>query len=62
MSAASQHERLAEAMAGERERAQAARREQVAGGQSQRPVKRFVRPRVVGRVARLAGTLLVGEP
>ena len=62
MRAAPEHEGLTKAVAGERQRAEAAGRDQVARGQGERPVQRFVRLRVVGRVACLARTLLVSEP
>ena len=48
-------------MAGERERAEAARGDQVARREPERPVQRLLRLRVVGRIAGLARPLLVGE-
>ena len=60
--AAAERERLAEAVPRERERAEPAGREQVARREAQRPAQHLVRLRVVGRVARLARPLLVGEP
>ena len=60
--AAAERERLAEAVPRERERAEAAGRDQVARREAQRPAQHLVGLRVVGRVARLARPLLVREP
>ena len=62
MRAAAERERLAEAVPRERERAEAAGREQVARREAQRAAQHLVGLRVVGRVAGLARPLLVGEP
>ena len=62
MRAAAERERLAEAVARQRERAEAARRDQVARRELQRAAQRLARLRVVGRIAGLARALLVREP
>jgi len=58
---AAEHERLAEAMAGQRERTAGARRGRIPRSELARTVERLLRLRVVGRVAGLPGSLLVGE-
>ena len=59
---AAEHERVGETVARERERAEAARRDEVVWREAERARQDLLRLRVVGRVTGLASPLLVGEP
>ena len=61
-STAREDERLAEAMARERERGEAGERDGAVVVELERPPEHRFRPRVVRRVAGLTRALLVGEP